>query len=212
MDQTRRRALWFLCACGLCACGLPAASDLTDAQALTPAPSAAAQKLIDAARRQIGVTLQYDPAYSQLTFPNGDVPRERGVCTDVLIRAYRDAFALDLQMLINRDMRADFAAYPHKWGLTRPDANIDHRRVLNLQVFFRHKGAELALGEAALFEPGDLVSMTLPGNLPHIGIVSDRLDDAGRRVFIHNIGQGAREEAVLGLYPLTGRYRWLPAA
>ena len=190
--------------------GVCAAAPAPLAQRAKPPAAQPVQKLINAARAQVGVTLAYDPTYTQLAFPNGDVPRQRGVCTDVIIRAYRDAFGLDLQALVNRDMHVDFSAYPRKWGLTRPDANIDHRRVLNMQVFFRRKGAELALGDAALFAPGDLASMTLPGNLPHIGIVSDRLDEAGRRAFVHNIGKGAREEAVLGLYPLTGRYRWLP--
>ena len=179
------------------------------AQTPSPAPDT---RLIAAARSQIGITLTYDPAYSQLAFPNGDVPRQRGVCTDVLIRAYRDAFGLDLQALVNRDMHAAFGAYPHKWGLSHPDSNIDHRRVPNMQVFFARKGVALPLANPAAFVAGDIVTMVLPGNLPHIGIVSDRLAEGGLHALIHNIGQGAREEAALGQFPLTGRYRWLAAA
>ena len=177
-----------------------------------PAPGAAAANLIAAARAQVGVTLTYDPAYTPIAFPNGDVPRRRGVCTDVVIRAYRDAFGLDLQALVNRDMRAAFADYPRKWGLSHPDANIDHRRVGNLQTFFLRKGVALPFGDPAAFAPGDLVSMLLPGALPHIGIVSDKTSEAGARLLIHNIGRGAQEEDALGQFPLTGRYRWLPVS
>ena len=106
-----------------------------------------ATRLIEAARKQIGVTLHYDPAYSGLAFPNGDVPRSRGVCTDVVIRAYRDAFGIDLQSLVNADMKANFAAYPKIWGLRRTDRNIDHRRVPNLQVFLKRQGAVLPLSD-----------------------------------------------------------------
>lgn len=189
---------------GLACASLP----LRAAKAGAAAP--AGQKLLAAARRQIGVTLAYDPAYTQLAFPSGDVPRQRGVCTDVVIRAYRDAFGLDLQALINRDMRAAFAAYPRKWALTRPDSNIDHRRVPNMQAFFRRKGAQLPAGNLSAFSPGDLATMLLPGGLPHIAIVSDTMAEGGLRALVHNIGQGAREEAALGQFPVTGRYRWLP--
>ena len=102
-----------------------------------------AATLVNAARAQVGVTTIYDPAYVELPFPGGDIPRERGVCTDVIIRAYRDAFGLDLQALVNTDMRTAFADYPRRWGLTGPNANIDHRRVGNLQVFLRRNGAAL---------------------------------------------------------------------
>lgn len=189
---------------GLACASLPLRAATGGTAALT------VQRLLAAARNQIGVTLAYDPAYTQLVFPNGDVPRQRGVCTDVVIRAYRDAFGLDLQALINRDMRAAFAAYPRKWGLTRPDSNIDHRRVPNMQAFFRRKGAELPAGNLSAFSPGDLVTMLLPGSLPHIAIVSDTMAEGGLRALVHNIGQGAREEAALGQFPVTGRYRWLP--
>ena len=170
-----------------------------------------AATLVTVARAQVGVTTIYDPAYVELPFPGGDIPRERGVCTDVIIRAYRDAFGLDLQTLVNTDMRTAFAEYPRRWGLTGPNANIDHRRVGNLQVFLRRRGAALAYVVPAAFDSGDLVTLKLPGNLDHIGIVSDQSGPQGLPLLIHNIGQGAREKEVMHVFPLTGRFRWLPA-
>lgn len=171
-------------------------------------PAGSAKALIAAARGQVGVTLHYDPAYTRLPFPNGDVPRAKGVCTDVLIRAYRDALALDLQALLNADMRAHFAAYPRSWGLRGPDRNIDHRRVPNLATYFRRRGAALPLPAAVgEWRPGDIFTSLIGGRLPHIGIVSDRRGPNGWLV-IHNIGAGAREEDALTAHPLTGRFRW----
>lgn len=165
--------------------------------------------LIAAARRQIGVTLSYDPAYARLAFPNGDVPRSRGVCTDVVIRAYRDAFALDLQALVNADMKRAFSAYPKRWGLTRPDSNIDHRRVPNLQTYFTRASARLTLpARLTDWRAGDILTCLVGRTLPHIGIVSDRLSASGRPLVIHNIGQGTREEDILPDHTITGRYRW----
>ncbi len=137
-------------------------------------PRSAAQ-LIAAARRQVGVTLHYDPAYTVLGFPNGDVPRAKGVCTDVIVRAYRDAFAIDLQALVNADMRAAFAAYPKNWGLHGPDRNIDHRRVPNLRTWLRRRGAALAIpADASGWRPGDIFTSIVAGTGTHIGLVSDR--------------------------------------
>ncbi len=172
-------------------------------------PSRKAAALIAAAQRQIGVTMRYDPAYSRLGFPNGDVPRAKGVCTDVVIRAYRDACGIDLQSLVNADMRAAFGSYPKRWGLRTTDRNIDHRRVPNLQTFLSRKGAKLSIPEVGSgWQPGDIVTSLVGGNLPHIGIVSDRTNRAGRPLVIHNIGSGTREEDALGNHPITGRYRW----
>ena len=169
-------------------------------------------QLIIAARRQIGVTLSYDPAYTRLAFPNGDVPRSVGVCTDVIIRAYRDAFGIDLQLLINEDMKRDFSRYPKRWGLKTTDRNIDHRRVPNLQTFLERRRAKLAVtGNADDWRPGDIVTSLVGGTLPHIGIVSDKRTPSGRRFIIHNIGRGTREEDVLFAYQITGHYRWLAA-
>jgi uncharacterized protein len=172
-------------------------------------PVAPYYELIRAARGQIGVTTTYDPAYSVLKFPFGDVPRQKGVCTDVIIRAYRDAFRIDLQELVNTDMRKAFASYPKRWGLKAPDRNIDHRRVPNLQTFLSRQAAKLPLpSKESDWQPGDIFTSLVGGNLPHIGIVSDRSTASGRPLAIHNIGSGTREEDVLYAHKLTGRYRW----
>jgi uncharacterized protein YijF (DUF1287 family) len=164
--------------------------------------------LLHAARKQIGVTLTYDPAYTTLAFPNGDVPREKGVCTDVLIRAYRDAFNIDFQSLIHKDMQENFSLYPKKWGLKAVDKNIDHRRVLNLQVFLKRQGAQVPQGGNS--QAGDIVTQLLPGNLPHIVIISDKQTKAGTPLVIHNIGAGTREEDSLLAFKITGHYRYFP--
>ena len=171
-------------------------------------------RVIAAARAQIGITRTYDPAYTRIAFPGGDVPREKGVCTDVVIRAYRDAFGIDLQELVHADMSANFERYPRRWGLSKPDPSIDHRRVLNLEIFFERKGWRIGKGVPRPDEvaPGDLATQRLPGNLPHIAIVSDRKGDGDRLLAIHNIGRGAEESDVLAAYPLVGRYRMPPAA
>lgn len=171
-----------------------------------PARADAGPLLVAAARAQIGVTTIYDPAYAQLAYPMGDVPRERGVCCDVVIRALRDALNADLQQLVHEDMRAHFGKYPTLWGLTSTDRNIDHRRVPNLRRYFERRGMELAAGSDVL--PGDFVTMTVPPNLPHIAVVSDVAGASGLPAIIHNIGSGAREEDRLGAFPRTGHYRW----
>ncbi len=181
---------------------------VTPATAQAP-PDRRVTDLLSAARAQVGVTLSYDPAYTRLAFPGGDVDRATGVCTDVLVRAYRDALGLDLQALVNGDMRAAFAAYPNRWGLMRPDPSIDHRRVPNLQRFLSRKGTKLDLPNAATpWQPGDIFTSLIGGRLPHIGFISDRRSAAGGPLVIHNIGQGAREEDALADHPPTGRYRW----
>ncbi|MEZ5770374.1 MAG: DUF1287 domain-containing protein [Defluviimonas denitrificans] len=139
---------------------------------------------------------------------------DRGVCTDVLIRAMRAGWDIDLQLAVNRDMKADFAAYPKTWGLSRTDRNIDHRRVPNLETLLKRVGAQVALdeGQPAAFLPGDIVTSRLPGNLPHVMIVSNRLSDDGVPLVIHNIGAGTREEDALFDYPLTAHFRVGPKA
>lgn len=178
--------------------------------AILPVHADNGEKLVEAAHKQVGVTLSYDPGYTQLTYPGGDVPREKGVCTDVIIRAFRDGLSLDLQQLVHEDMKANFGAYPKNWGLKKTDRNIDHRRVPNLRRYFDRKGYSLKLpaeGEYTNFLPGDLVTCTVPPHLPHIMLVSDKKTLGGRPLVIHNIGGGAREEDVLAAYPLTGHYR-----
>lgn len=167
-----------------------------------------ATRLIASARAQIGVTTHYDSAYTRLGYPNGDVPRVRGVCTDVIVRAYRDAFGIDLQALVHADMRAHFSAYPRIWGLHRADPNIDHRRVPNLRTWLTRKGAALPIPPtAAGWRPGDLFTALVDGRSPHIGLVSDRRSSAGLLI-VHNIGAGTREEDGLLAWPITGRFRW----
>ena len=166
-------------------------------------------RLSKAARDQIGVTRSYNGAYVRLDYPMGDVDRSTGVCTDVVIRAYRDAFDVDLQKLVHEDMKTAFADYPAIWGLSRPDRNIDHRRVPNLERFFERRGADLPL-PATLdgWNPGDLYTMRLGGPLPHIGIVSDRLTPDGHPYVIHNIGGGTQEEDILGMFQDERRFRY----
>jgi uncharacterized protein len=167
-------------------------------------------QIVKDARTQIGVTKTYDPAYVRLPFPNGDVPMDRGVCSDVVIRALRKQ-SVDLQQKVNQDMRANFSVYPKIWGLRKADSNIDHRRVPNLETFFRRQNKEIkTTGQAQHYQPGDVVSWDLNGRgLTHIGIVSDRKSADGKRyLVIHNIGAGAREEDVLFAWKQRGHFRW----
>jgi hypothetical protein len=150
----------------------------------------------------------YDGSYRVIPYPGGDVPANIGVCTDVIIRAYR-AVGIDLQRLVHEDMRSAFSSYPRLWGLKGPDRNIDHRRVPNLQTFFTRKYAALPRSRnAADYEAGDLVTWMLPGNLPHIGIVSSTRASSGRLMLVHNIGRGPQVEDVLFAYDVTGHYRY----
>jgi len=174
------------------------------------APQAEAKNLaiVQAARKQIGVTIRYVPDYVSMDYPGGDVPQETGVCTDVVVRALRGV-GHDLQKLVHEDMKANFGKYPKIWGLSRTDRNIDHRRVPNLRAYFKRKGMSLPLSqEASKFLPGDLVTCTVAGKLPHIMIVSDKKTAKGVPLVIHNIGSGAKEENRLFDFPLTGHYRF----
>jgi len=169
-----------------------------------------AKVLVSAAREQTLRHEIYDGSYRKIGYPMGDVPEDRGVCTDVLIRAYRKA-SIDLQVLVHEDMLQHFSAYPQNWGLTRPDPNIDHRRVPNLQTFLTRSGASLPVSRSAAdYKPADLVTWMLPGNLPHIGIVSDKtVVGTSRLMILHNIGAGTTEEDTLFAYPITGHYRYI---
>jgi len=183
------------------------------ALAAQPALAAPAEDLVAAARTQVGVTVRYDGSYERIAYPGGDVPLERGVCTDVVIRAYRH-LGIDLQERVHTDMRAAWRTYPHPaaWGLKSTDTNIDHRRVPNLETFFRRHGTAIAPGSrAADFRPGDIVVWQLPRGLPHIGIVADQLAASGTPLVIHNIGAGAKMEDVLFAFTITGHYRYLPS-
>jgi uncharacterized protein YijF (DUF1287 family) len=166
--------------------------------------------LIKSALLQTTQRVTYDGSYRRIPYPNGDVPATIGVCTDVVIRAYR-AIGIDLQQRVHDDMRLAFNAYPRLWGLSKPDSNIDHRRVPNLQTYFkRHRAALTVTSDPARYKAGDLVTWMLPGNLPHIGIVTDRRSaDSKRPLIVHNIGQGPRVEDTLFAYPITGHYRFM---
>ncbi len=169
------------------------------------------KKLVRAARRQIGVTTGYNPAYVTLDYPGGDVDRETGVCTDVVIRAYRDAFDVDLQVLVHEDMKAAFTSYPKTWGLKGTDRNIDHRRVPNLERYFERQGLERdAPGKREDWQAGDLVTMRLGGRLPHIAIFSGHDPLTGTAMFIHNIGGGTREDELYADYDSPRRFRFEP--
>jgi len=163
------------------------------------------RELARAAEAQVGVTRGYDPAYVRLAYPGGDVPADRGVCSDVVVRAFR-SIGVDLQVELHQDMRRDFAAYPRSWGLRQPDPNIDHRRVQNLMTYFQRRGK--ALAAAAPFEPGDVVAFRLPNRLYHIGIVGAGRAPGSGYLVVHNIGQGTRSEDILQAFRIIGHYRW----
>jgi uncharacterized protein len=168
------------------------------------------QDLVNAARSQIGKTLIYDPSYVKLDYPNGDIDIGRGVCTDVVIRAYR-ALGLDLQKLVHEDMRDHWRLYPKLWRLKAPDRNIDHRRVPNLATYFKRFGQSFKItNDASNYLAGDVVTWRLASGVPHIGVVSNNIGAKGTPKVIHNIGLGTQEDDVLFEFVLTGHYRWLP--
>jgi len=171
------------------------------------------EELIKAALERTKYQVSYDGSYHSIKYPGGDVPGNIGVCTDVVIRSYRK-LGIDLQVLVHLDMKNNFSKYPSKsiWGLKRPDTNIDHRRVPNLQIFFSRHGQKLKVtGNPHNYAPGDLVTWMLPGNLPHIGIVSNKYNNATNTpMIVHNIGRGPTLEDMLFMYPITGHYRYLP--
>ncbi|OXL25910.1 DUF1287 domain-containing protein [Psychrobacter sp. DAB_AL32B] len=176
------------------------------AQAL--APISDGSKLVHDAKKQIGITTSYDPTYRKLDFPRGDVPINTGVCTDVVVRAYR-LQNIDLQQLLNYDMKSNWSSYPKTWGLKSTDKNIDHRRVPNLEVFFARHGQTLSITDKSSFQAGDVVTWRLPnGNLPHTGIVSDKTAADGTPLIIHNIGRGTQEENILFAYPINKHFRY----
>jgi len=177
----------------------------------SPARQAFLQKLAEAATERTRHTLRYDPSYVRIPYPDGDVPADTGVCTDEVIRSYR-ALGIDLQKEVHEDMEQNYSAYPRKWSwlLSHPDANIDHRRVPNLVVFFSRKGKTLPVTDRAEdYSPGDLVTWDLGGNVPHIGIVTDRKSESnGHYMAMHNIGRGPMLEDVLFSWKITGHYRY----
>jgi len=189
------------------------------ASLLAPAlPLSRGEKLAQAARLQIGVTVSYDPSYVRLMYPNGDVPRSTGICADVVVRACRDAIGLDLQQLVHEDMVRDFTAYPSRqiWGNKKADSNIDHRRVLNLEVFWRRAGGRVwapagkNAGDAfpKPMQAGDFVTWMLNGHLPHVGVINTV--KLGLETVVHNVGRGVEETPLSAFapHPAHGLFRW----
>jgi len=179
---------------------------------LKPLPANAPPQLkqmIDGAVGQAGVTTGYDPSYVSISYPGGDVNPQTGVCSDVVIRSFRKA-GVDLQKEVHEDMLKAWAEYPKRWGLVKPDANIDHRRVPNLMTYFKRAGTALTISEdAADYQPGDVIAWDLGGGIDHIGIVTNIWSmDQHRCLIVHNIGAGARVEDVMFSWPITGHYRY----
>jgi uncharacterized protein len=166
------------------------------------------KQMLDGAIAQAGVTTGYDPAYVALDYPNGDVSEKTGVCSDVVVRAFRKA-GIDLQKEVHEDMKAARSVYPTKWGANGPDKNIDHRRVLNLMKYFERQGKSLPTTDAAAdYQPGDIVAWELTNGVDHIGIVTNMLSEsADRYLIVHNIGAGTRIEDVMFAWTITGHYR-----
>ena len=179
-----------------------------------PAPAVklapAVEKVVNAAHTQAEVTKTYDPAYTSIPYPNGDVPREKGVCTDVVVRAFRDGAKVDLQKDVHEDMARNFSVYPKKWGLKKPDTNIDHRRVPNLMTFFTRQGKALPVSrDSKEYQPGDVVAWDMGGGLLHIGIMSSEWDaGVGRFKVVHNVGWGVAIEDRLFDWKIIGHYRY----
>lgn len=171
-----------------------------------------ATKLSDAALAIIDPNIIYDPSYFGIKYPNGDIPKNKGVCTDVIIRAYRK-LGIDLQKEVHEDMKSHFSKYPNlkKWGMTKTDTNIDHRRVPNLEVFFERKGTKLAVSKnASDYKTGEIVTWLINNKLPHIGIVTNRKSKDGKRnLIVHNVGNGQVLEDCLFSYTIVGHFKYV---
>jgi uncharacterized protein len=167
------------------------------------------KQMLEGAIAQAGVTTSYDPAYVALDYPGGDVPEKTGVCSDVVVRAFRKA-GVDLQKEVHEDIKTARSAYPMKWGANAPDKNIDHRRVLNLMKYFERKGKSLPISNAATdYQPGDVVAWELSNGIDHIGIVTNMVSDSDDRfLIVHNIGAGTRIEDVVFAWTIKGHYRF----
>jgi uncharacterized protein YijF (DUF1287 family) len=176
-----------------------------------PNDAAFATRLANAALDRTKEIVRYDGGYTKISYPNGDVPAGTGVCTDEVIRTYRKV-GFDLQKLVHEDMAAHFEVYPKQWKLPKPDSNIDHRRVPNLQTFLKRQGAALPVSKNPEdYVPGDLITCNLPGNLTHIALVVPAPNGGPHPWIVHNIGEGPQMEDRLFEFELTGHYRWHPA-
>jgi len=170
-----------------------------------PVDPDAGKRLAKAALGQTRERVTYDPRYFSIAYPNGDIPADKGVCTDVLIRAYRK-LGIDLQEEVHMDMRTRFGVYPKIWGRKTPDTNIDHRRVPNLMVFFKRHGTVLPISDRAEdYAVGDVVAWDLGRGVTHIGIVAEA---GAKPKIVHNIGYGPKFEAMLFDYKIIGRFRY----
>ena len=189
---------------------IPQIEQVTENPQIGEIASPEIRKILESATKQTKITKNYDPNYVVIPYPNGDVPMETGVCSDVVIRSFRAA-GVDLQKEIHEDMTENFAVYPQKWKLPKPDANIDHRRVPNLQKYFERKGKAISITDKAEdYKPGDVVSWDLNGKgMTHIGIVSNIFNEnTNRYSIIHNVGAGAKIEDVLFDWKITGHFRY----
>jgi uncharacterized protein YijF (DUF1287 family) len=182
---------------------------LTETTTLPANSSPNLKVVIDGAIDQVGKTTSYDPSYQKIDYPNGDVPIETGVCSDVIVRAFRKA-GIDLQKDVHEDMKKNFSAYPTRWGLSGPDANIDHRRVPNLMTYLSRLGKSLSTGgDSETFLPGDIVTWDLGLGSEHIGMVVNVWYKPSKRyLIVHNIGAGTRMDDVLFAWKITGHYRF----
>lgn len=173
-------------------------------------PHSFEEKLSAAAISIIDPNIVYTPNYVSIKYPNGDVQANTGVCTDVVIRAYRK-LGIDLQREVHEDLKANFSKYPNlkKWGLKKPDTNIDHRRVPNLEVFFTRKGQKLAVTQnAADYKTGEIVTWMINGKLPHIGIITHKKSPEGNPMIVHNVGSGQVLEDCLLSYEIVGHFKY----
>jgi uncharacterized protein YijF (DUF1287 family) len=187
----------------------PAVPDHPKIKPLPDNAPAQLKQMLEGAIAQAGVTTEYDPAYVALEYPGGDVPEKTGVCSDVVVRAFRKA-GIDLQKEVHEDMKAARSEYPAKWGPIGPDKNIDHRRVLNLMKYFERRGKSLPVNyDAGDYQPGDIVAWELSSGIDHIGIVTNMQSDSGDWfLIVHNIGAGTRIEDVLLAWTIKGHYRF----
>lgn len=191
-----KKTLLSLLACLLLSCSFQSQSN---------PPSSLSQAALELTKDDV----TYDPAYFKIAYPGGDAPKDKGVCTDVVIRAYRK-LGIDLQQKVHEDMKAHFSVYPKKWGLKTTDTNIDHRRVPNLMTFFERKGTVLAKSKnPSDYRPGEIVCWDLGGGITHIGIVVDKKSPQNDRyMVVHNIGSGQRLEDCLFSFQIIGHYRY----
>ena len=175
---------------------------------LNPKPNSFEEKLSNAAISIIDESIVYTPDYVSIKYPNGDVPPKTGVCSDVIIRAYRK-LGIDLQKKVHEDMKANFSNYPTKWGLKKTDTNIDHRRVPNLEVFFTRKGKKLEVSDNPNdYKTGEIVTWMIGGKLPHIGIVTHKKSSNGNPMIVHNIGGGQVLEDCLFSWKIVGHFNY----